>query len=261
MLQASPKVTGTKEKLELVVHYRPQSIVSESFRSTATSLLVWETLGELPRVIAITSPDPGDGKTTVSCNMATSFAIAGKRVLLVDGDLRRPRVHDVFRIPNVAGLGTLLASRDPNWETIDKMECIYQTEVPGLHVLPAGALRGDITTLLFSSRCTELFSLLRSSYDMVIIDCPPMLQLADARILGLVAEGVIMVLRSGKTTREEASIAIERLRRDCIQVLGTILNDWNPRNSRTSSYSQYNYYRKYQSYYAPTNEERDVSVG
>jgi succinoglycan biosynthesis transport protein ExoP len=157
-------------------------------------------------------------------------------------------------------LGTLLASRDPNWETIDKMECIYQTEVPGLHVLPAGALRGDITTLLFSSRCSELFALLRSSYDMVIIDCPPMLQLADARILGLVAEGVIMVLRSGKTTREEASIAIERLRRDCIQVLGTILNDWNPRNSRTSNYSQYNYYRKYRSYYT-SNEERDVSVG
>jgi len=245
-----------KEKLELITHRRPQSILSESFRSTATSLLVWESLGELPRVIALTSPDPGDGKTTVSCNLATSFAIAGKRVLLVDGDLRRPRVHDVFRIPNVVGLGTLLGSRAPNWETIDKMECIFQTEVPGLHVMPAGALRGDITTLLFSSRCSELFAVLRSSYDMVMIDCPPMLHLADARILGLVAEGVIVVLRAGKTTREEATVAIERLRRDGIQVLGTILNDWNPRNSRTSSYTHQNYYNKYSSYYRQSEKPR-----
>lgn len=260
LLPSASSGADVRDKLELVAYYKPQSIVSESFRSTATSLLVWESLGELPRVIAITSPDPGDGKTTVSCNLATSFAIAGKRVLLVDGDLRRPRVHDVFHIPNVAGLGTLLGSREPNWETIDKMECIFQTEVPGLHVMPAGALRGDIATLLFSSRCSELFATLRNSYDMVLIDCPPMLQLADARILGLVAEGVIVVLRSGKTTREEASIAIERLRRDCIQVLGTILNDWNPRNSRTSSYAYHNYYTKYQSYYPPNERKRDANA-
>jgi len=260
---AQPAVDGSdgREKLELVTYWKPQSVMSESFRSTVTSLLVWESLGELPRVVAVTSPDPGDGKTTVCTNLATAFAIAGKRVLLVDGDLRRPRIHDIFRIPNVAGLGTLLGSREPDWETIDKMECIYQSEVPGLHVMPAGALRGDITTLLFSSRCGELIAMLRGNYDMVLIDCPPMLHLADARILGLVAEGVVVVLRSGKTTRDEASVTIERLRRDGIQVLGTILNDWNPRHSRTSNYSHSDYYRKYYSYNRPGGSTPETNVG
>jgi succinoglycan biosynthesis transport protein ExoP len=221
---------------ELATWQRKPSLLAECVRTTLTSILLPTQDGSHPRVVVLTSPCPGDGKTTVASNLSIAMAEICQKVVLIDGDLRRPRLHKVFGISNDWGLSDVLRA-GTSLETVPIANLVCKTKVSGLYVLAGG--RGAITTstLLYSPRMTGLLDRLRSEFDMVLVDAPPVIHLADARVLGRLADGVILVIRAGQTTPESAMIACQRFAEDGTRVLGTILNNWNPSASSNYRYA------------------------
>ncbi|MFN7985430.1 MAG: polysaccharide biosynthesis tyrosine autokinase [Vicinamibacterales bacterium] len=231
--------------LELTAHHQKTSVLAEAYRATLTSILFSARNGIRPRVIVLTSASPKEGKTTTACNLAISLADISKRVLVVDGDLRRPRLHTVFSASNERGFSDLLAERHPlSPATIE--EACQKTEVPGLFVLTSGGARFQASSLLHSQRLPEFINLVREQFDGVVIDTPPMANIADARVLGRYADVLTLVIRSGGTTRDAALLARSRFAEDGLPILGTILNHWNP---ATPGYGYYHYYSGYQHYF------------
>src|SRR6266436_2759266 len=228
---------------ELATWKRKPSLVAECSRTTLTSILLPSQNGEAPRVIVLTSPCPGDGKTTVACNLSIAVPEIGRKVLLIDGDLRRPRLHKVFGVGNNWGLGDVLCAGTP-LETVPILDLVRETEVSGLSLLPGGSRGNTIpSNLFYSPRMIRLLTRMRKEFDMVMIDAPPMIHLADARVLGRLADGVILVVRSGETTTESALYARQRFAEDGTRVLGFVLNKWDPTNSPSYAYGNYHHYQ------------------
>jgi succinoglycan biosynthesis transport protein ExoP len=221
-----------KQAAELVALRGDQPLVAEAFCGAMNSLLFASIGGARARVIVLTSPDIGDGKTSVATNLAVSLARTGRRVALIDGDLRRPRLHEVFDLDTDRGLASLLLDGEPI-EELPETAIMRPAGVDGLFVLPTAAASGEkVSALLHSDRMSALIRRLRDEYDLVLIDTPPMAVLSDARVLAALADGVLLVFRAGKTTREAAFAAQYCFRQDGIPILGTVLNDWNSRKSR-----------------------------
>lgn len=229
---------------ELATWKRKPSLVAECARTTLTSILLPSENGDGPRVIVLTSPCPGDGKTTVACNLTIAVAEIGRKVLLIDGDLRRPRLHKVFNVDNTWGLSDVLRG-DISLESVPIEHVVRETEVSGLYLLPGGCCGVTPSNLFYSQQMSTLLKRLRTEFDMIMIDAPPMIHLADARILGRHADGVILVIRSGQTTTESALIASQRFAEDGTRVLGTVLNSWDPRTTAHYGYGSYSHYHEY----------------
>ena len=245
------------DRVELVTWLRKKSLISESFRTTLTSILFSAHNGERPKVLVLTSASPKEGKTTVVSNLAIALAEINHKVLVVDADLRRPRMHTVFEVPNHdKGLSDMLLSPEPlNADVVTA--AVRPTQIPNLYVLPSGKSRFNASSLLHSERLPELIGLLRKEFDSVVIDTPPMVNIPDARVLGRLADGVILVLRSALTTRDAALLAKQRFVDDGIPLMGTILNNWNP---NTPGYGYYrNYYAGYYHYYGDVNGNHNGS--
>ena len=211
---------------------REHATLAEAYRATLTSILLPTLNGEGPRVLVLTSPDPGAGKTTVTSNLGMATAEIGRRVLLIDADLRRPRLHRLFEIPNSFGLTDILRITTP-LEEIPVNQLVRQTKIPGLCLVPSGPTTDGLSSLLYSPRLTEFLQRVAKEFDLVLIDAPPMLHFADARVLGRHSDGVILVLRSGQTKRDAAMLARQRFDEDGTCVLGTILNSWDLKNFRS----------------------------
>lgn len=235
-------------RLELVTFQKQMSILADSFRTTLTSILFSSQNGRRPRTLVVSSAHPGEGKTTISSNLAIALAEVSQRVLLIDGDLRRPRVHEVFELPNDIGFADLL--RDPE-STRDGAAnaAIHATPIAGLSVLPSGRCHVAATNLLYSRHLPELLERFAAEFDMILIDAPPMLNIPDARVLGRMTDGVILVVRANKTTRDAAQAVRRRLHEDGTPLLGTILNDWDPHASSGGYYGKYGKYGSYEKYY------------
>jgi polysaccharide biosynthesis transport protein len=229
---------------ELATWKRKPSLLAECTRTTLTSILLPGQNGEGPRVIVLTSPCPGDGKTTVACNLSIAVAEIGRKVLLVDGDLRRPRLHRVFGVGNNWGLSDVLRGDTP-LETVPLAHLVRATEVSGLCLLPGGSCGVTPSNLFYSPRMSTLLTRLRTDFDMILMDAPPMIHLADARVLGRLADGVILVIRAGQTTTESALFACQRFAEDGTRVLGTVLNSWDPKTTRGYGYGSYRDYQAY----------------
>lgn len=234
-----------------VVGWREKpSFLAESFRYVLTSLLAQQR--ERWRVVlVVTSAGAAEGKSTLASNLAIATAETGRKVLIVDGDLRKGQLHKRFRLEEHPGLAELIVSETPV-DQIDLSEYIRPTGFPGLSLLSCGVtLPEQVGATLFSQRIPLLFSRLRAEYDVVLVDTPPVLSLPDARLLGRVTDGAILVVRSGVTLREDAMAAAQRILSDGIPILGTILNDWDP-----SKASQYDYYGgRYGGYSAYKSDE------
>ncbi|SRR5579883_98426 len=215
------------------------SDISESFRSTVASILSADSRDGVSRALAVTSAVPGEGKTTVVSNLGIALAEIRSRVLLIDGDMRHPRLHKVFNATNNWGLSDLLQDKN-NLSTVP-LECLARkTDVPRLHLLPSGPCPEGIFALLCSERMGQLMERYRKEFDFIIIDTPPCLEFADSRILARYAEGALLVVRAEYTDKPTAQAAARRLVMDGIPVLGTVLNDWNPnKEGRPYSYSDY----------------------
>lgn len=211
-------------------------MIAESFRVVITSMLLANENGTAWRTLVCTSSSAAEGKTTVAANLAVALSKIGKKILLVDADLTQPSLHHVFRIANDKGLTLLLRTYPLSDEAI--FANIQETR-HGVSVLTAGPRVNNAANLLFAGNMPELLARLKDEFDVVLIDTPPTPQMPHARILGRMADGVILVVRAGKTTREAVSAALQRLAMDRIPVLGTILNDWNPRRSASDYYSGY----------------------
>jgi succinoglycan biosynthesis transport protein ExoP len=270
---ASPIASSSSlERVELVTWQKKPSMVAESFRATLVSILFSGTNGSRPRVMLVTSCNPAEGKSTVVSNLAIAVAEVNQKVLLIDADLRKPRLHDIFGLKNDRGLSDFLRNKpeksdetpgvpahlsaDTSAVSLDGM--IQETDIPDVYVLTSGPSTAAASSLLFSSRMPELLRTLRTQFETILIDTPPMLQLPDARVLGKIVDKVILVVRAGKTTRDAALAACQRFSEDGTPVLGTILNDWNPKRSPNGyyGYSGGYYYGGYKNgYYGPKKSQ------
>lgn len=231
---------GSGGELGLVTWQDRPSLMAESFRSALASILVSEFDGQRPRVILVTSAGRGEGKSSTVSNLGIALAEINQKVLLLDADMRKPHLHQIFNAPNTWGLSDLLREktslRDMPLEALAR-----ETEIAGLHILPSGTGTVSIANLLYSHRTAELLDRMRQEFDMVLIDTPPMLYISDARVLGRLADGAILVVRAGRTTRDAAMGAKQRLVDDRIPVLGTILNCWDPKSKTRYGYYMYPY--------------------
>jgi len=233
---AEASADAADSRVEVVTWREKSSMIAESFRGAVTSILYSLENGASTRVILVSSAIRGEGKTTIVSNLGIALAEINHRVLLIDGDMRKPRLNEVFNLPNDWGLSDLLREesslRDCPVEALVK-----QTEMPELNVLTSGPGAENIPNLLYSHRMLELLQRLRSEFDVILIDTPPLLDIADARILGRLADAAILVLRAGKTNRDAAMAAKKRLTDDGIPVLGTILNAWDSKATSRYGYS------------------------
>jgi capsular exopolysaccharide synthesis family protein len=236
--------SNSKNSVELITWQEKPSMIAEGFRSTLTSILFVGENGSRPRVLVFTSAHASDGKTTVVSNIAIATAEIRRKVLVIDADLRRPRMHTIFGVSNERGLSDILRE-ELSEENVAGL--IQETPIPNLHVLTAGKPTHAASHLLYSRNFGPLLAKFKKEYDMILIDTPPMLQMTDARVAGRLADAVILVARAGETTRDAILAAKERLGEDCIRILGTVLNDWNPKKAPGGYYGKYqeNYYGKY----------------
>ena len=233
------KTKWATRNVELAAWQNAWPAVADSFRAILTSIYL--SSQGYPRVLVITSAGPGEGKTTVASNLAITLSQVYRRVLLIDADVRKPSLHRMFGRSNDHGLTDLLQQNAISEAHMASR--IEATDVPHLFLLPSG--RGDITAnLLFTRQMARLVAWCRTEYDAVIIDTPPLLAMPEARMLGRLADAVVLVARAGHTMKEAVQKACQRLVTDRARVLGVVLNDWNPRHSPHGYYGNYGNYGK-----------------
>jgi succinoglycan biosynthesis transport protein ExoP len=211
------------------------AFIAESFRGTLASILRNQATGKTQKMIMITSPGPAEGKTTVVQNLGIALAETGRRVLLVDADFRRPHLHREFSLPNEWGLIDLLLEDQPLSEYPPERLGSF-TGLPGLSILPNRLTQNNVSKALYSPRLRTILELLAKRYDMVLVDAPPLLSVADARIIAPLTDALILVLRSGVTNRESAMEAYQRIQEDGLTLLGTVLTDYNLSGDRKRQY-------------------------
>lgn len=223
----------------------PRSPVSEAFRSLRTNVQ-YTGVDEPLRRIMVTSPTPEDGKTTVTSNLAVVMAQGGMRVTVIDADLRRPRIHQRFGLPNKVGLSSMFVSPEVNLNG-----GLQKTNTDGLRVISSGDTPPNPSELLGSKRMKDILKEVDSQSDVVILDTPPVLSVTDACVLASIVNGVLLVIKPGVTKQAAFIQAVEQLRQVNARVLGIVLNDINLKNSKYYYYKNY-YNNRYTYYYAET---------
>jgi len=216
--------TNLSEKqfdIATVTWHSQRSLLSESYRSAIASMLFSADPGRRNSVVAITSVQPQEGKTTTVINLGIALTETHGRILLVDADLRRPGIHKVFGHCNDTGLTTLLNGNGP---ITGLREFAHATDVPGLFIVPSGPGCASIAALLHSARMNDFLDRAREEFEFVLIDTPPAALFADSRILGRRSDSVILVFRADKTSRQELNSACLQFVDDRIKLLGVIRN-------------------------------------
>jgi capsular exopolysaccharide synthesis family protein len=217
--EASGPSSGRQKKtvpIELLPHDRPQSTVAEAYRVFRTSLLLARADGV--KSLVVTSALPLEGKTSTAANLAIVLGQLGRRVLLVDGDLRRPHLHEILNLSNRVGLVSVLAAHT------DPAEAILSTHLPNVSVLPAGPLAPDASRLLQSEAMKRFLSTIAGTFDHVVFDSPPVLAVTDAVLLAHLTDGAILCVRAGATAREKVARARDELLQGRVSILGVVLN-------------------------------------
>lgn len=203
----------------LVTFVEPQHAISEQFRTLRTNIeFAGAALDKLHKlqVVMFTSAEISDGKTTVSSNVAVAWAQAGKRVLYVDADLRRPTAQSTFGLINTRGLTTILATN------AQPKDVVQETFVDNLEVLTSGPVPPNPAELLSSTRMTSLMEWMRNNYDVVVFDVPPVMEVTDAQVLMPVVDGAVLVTIFGKTLKANLQRTVETLRMSDTKILGIV---------------------------------------
>ncbi|HEV8617399.1 MAG TPA: CpsD/CapB family tyrosine-protein kinase [Methylomirabilota bacterium] len=238
--------TSTGPGLGLVAHLDPKSAAAEAYRSLRTSIQ-FAGLDHKCRSIVVTSSSPGEGKSTTVANFGVVTAQTGARVCLVDSDLRRPTLHRLFGLGNSRGLTSALL------EGLPFAEVAQSTSVPNLFVLSSGPLPPNPAELVGSNRMRECMETAASEFDMILLDSPPVVSVADAIALAAFADGVVMVVQAGKVPHDVVRRAMGQIEAVKGRILGVVMNSVNLK--RDGYY--YDYYRYYHSYYAvPDGKKR-----
>jgi capsular exopolysaccharide synthesis family protein len=213
--QAENDTVGSPPK-PLVTLLDPAGVASEAYRSLRTSLL-YAAVDAPPTVILITSPGSRDGKSTTCANLGVALAQAGKRTLIIDGDLREPSVHKFFDVPNVSGVVDVLAGQ---YELLE----VCKEPVPGLHIISAGPIPPSPGELLGSGRFSDLVGQARRLFDYVLIDSSPTGMVSDPMIIATQADGVLLVVDSEGTSQGSLRKAVRNLGAVGANVMGTVMN-------------------------------------
>jgi len=201
----------------LIAEHNPRSPVSEAYRTLRTNI-EFSSVDRSISVIMVTSAQSGEGKTTTLANLAVTFAHEGKRVLMIDTDLRKPSLHLAFRQSNRSGLTDVLAQKT------DLEQAIRQTSVERLFLLPAGPVPPNPVEMLVSNRMKQLMELCRNEFDIVLVDTPPAYALTDAQVVSSLCDGVLLVVQAGRTKRQMVLKAKANLKRVGANLLGVVLN-------------------------------------
>lgn len=218
------------ESPSLITLTRPSSVVAEQFRTIRTNIH-FSMIDKDLKSLSITSAGPGAGKSTISANLAVSFASEGKKVLLVDTDMRKPTVHKTFQLPNHDGLTTLLTDK-----SIDLVNIIHRLEINNLFVLTSGTIPPNPAELLASNRMERLKGELEEIFDLVIFDLPPIIAVTDAQIMASRTDGTIFVINKGGADKEMVLKSKELLDKVQSNVLGAVFNRVETKNDHYYTY-------------------------
>lgn len=215
--------------INLITLTDPRAPAAEAYRTLRTNLM-FSSLDKPLRTLAITSPVPGEGKSTVLANLAVTLAQSGHETIIVDCDLRKPTQHELWKLDNTEGLTTMLideaALADPALQAIG---------VDHLHVLTSGPLPPNPADVMVSRRMDQAIEALRERAEYILFDAPPVLAVTDAALLGMKVDGLLLVLRAGTSRRDRAARAKEELARVNVPVVGTVLVN-APRDSAVGNY-------------------------
>ncbi len=226
----------------MITKKNPRSPISEAFRTVRTNIQ-FSSIDRNMKKILVTSSKPGEGKSTVVSNLAVTLALSGKKVILIDMDFRKPKIHKYFRLSNEKGLTNILAGQ---WML---GEIVEDTDTPNLSILTTGPKPPNPAEIMGSHRMSEFLAEVEKAYDYVLIDSPPLLAVTDAAVLSTKMDGTIVVVESGKTEIGHAVEALRNLQNVDANIIGTILNKVKSDGSR-----KYGYY--YSSYYEETGEKK-----
>lgn len=213
----------------LITKFNPKSPISEQYRTIRTNI-EFASVDQDMRSLLVTSSGPSEGKSSTTANLGVVFAQQGKRVLLIDGDLRKPTVHYTFKLDNRTGLSTVLVGEKSLEETVK------ETDVPNLEILTCGPIPPNPSELLGSNAMKQMLQKAQDTYDVVIFDTPPVLAVTDAQILANICDGSIIVARSEQTEYEAIQKAKDLLEPAHAKLLGIVLNDVPQKKSNTYYY-------------------------
>jgi polysaccharide biosynthesis transport protein len=219
---------------DLFMHREPKSVIAECMRAVRTNLLFMSPDKPIRRML-VTSSGPQEGKSTTCINLGIAMAQNGSRVLLIDTDMRRPRLHKAFEVPNDVGVSSLVVGEG-------RLEdAIKSTLVPGLFVMPCGPIPPNPAELLHTKAFADLLDQLAGKFDRVVLDSPPVAAVADGLVLATLVDGVLLVVKSGKTNREVAKRTLRSLRDVKAPLFGAVLNDVDLARSSYGEYYGYGY--------------------
>ncbi|MDN4495112.1 CpsD/CapB family tyrosine-protein kinase [Ureibacillus sp. BA0131] len=204
---------------KLIVRESPKSIYAEQYRAIRTSINFSMPDKDI-KTIVVTSPKSGEGKSTISANLAGVFSQEGKNILLVDADMRKPTVHYTFNLMNSYGLSEVLSGQ------YELRDAIQDTYIEGLYVLPSGSIPPNPAELLNSKRMNQLLFELKAQFDFIFFDTPPILSVTDSQILANKCDATILVINSRQTPKELASKSKSILQHSKSNIIGVILNNY-----------------------------------
>lgn len=218
VLKRKGRIAVNETQRKLITNVNPKSPISEQYRTLRTNIQ-FSSVDQQYRSIMVTSAGPGEGKSTTVANLAVVFAQQGKRVLLIDADLRKPTVHYTFSLTNSVGLTNVLT------RLADFQEAVRATKIENLDVLTSGPIPPNPAELLSSRSMGEFLQEAYTEYDLLLFDTPPVLAVTDAQLLANLCDGTILVVSSGKTEIETATKAKELLQAAQAKLLGVVLNN------------------------------------
>ncbi len=235
-----PLLKSRKKRPEKVVIDDPSSAFSESYKTIRTAILL-SSAKTAPKTLLITSASPEEGKTVTAINLAITLAAqSSTKVLIIDADLRRPRLDSIFDLDGSYGLSTFLSG-------VSDQEIIQETPIPNMSVILAGPIPPNPSELLGSNLMNELFDDLEKKFDFIVIDSPPLLSVSDGIILSTDVDGTIMVIKAGKTTYEIVKRGLKTLNDIESRVIGSVLNAVDIKKSDYYNYGYHQYYHSYSS--------------
>ncbi len=230
--EPSPEIEG----IELINHLFPRLSISEDYRTIRTSILLSHA-EDHPKSIAFTSALPMEGKTSTVVNMAVSFAQLEEKVLVIDSDLRKPRLHWIFKARNVNGLSGYLAGK------INLKEAIQKTSIKNIWILPSGPIPPNPTELLNSKIMKEMMEEIKNGFDFILLDTPPVLAVTDGMIVSSFSDSTVLVVNGSKLTRRAFLNAVEELRKAKANISGVIFNGIKIKKGNYFYMDYYHYYR------------------
>jgi capsular exopolysaccharide synthesis family protein len=225
-------MSNSTNKRPIITHQNPKSPISEAYRALRTNIQ-FSSIDEELRVIMVTSAGPGEGKSTTLINLAVAYAQTDKKVLIIDGDLRKPTMHHTLRVSNRWGLTNLLTNQ------LTIREVLQDTFIPNLQIITSGPIPPNPSEILASKKMISTIDDLKEHFDIILIDAPPAIAVTDSQIIASRTDGVILVVNSEKTKRDAVLKAKQNLDNVRARILGVVLNNVDRKNKDAYYYYYY----------------------